>query len=122
MLLLPLSACTQISVTEPTPPPSSGIEGWVTIGPVCPGPVLVGDTHCQDQPYQATISILDADNQEATRVQSSMEGYFKLPLPAGEYTLHPISGSPLPQASDQIVNVTADQYTGVKISYDTGMR
>jgi hypothetical protein len=92
------------------------------IGPMCPGPVPIGDTRCQDQPYQATIVVLDSENKELSTIASDSAGYFILSLPPGNYTLHPISGRPIPIAPDQPVIVSPGQYTPVTILYDTGMR
>jgi hypothetical protein len=106
----------------PSPTPSNGIEGFVTEGPTCPGPVPVGSTECQDQPYQATIEVLSSDNKIITQFQTDANGYFKLILSPGTYILHPISGKPLPHAPDQTVVVTANHFTQVTIQYDTGLR
>ena len=38
---------------EEAPPLTSGIEGQVLIGPMCP--VVQAGTPCPDKPYQATI-------------------------------------------------------------------
>jgi hypothetical protein len=117
-----LSTCVQEMPVTPSPTPSSGIEGHVTEGPMCPGPVAIGDTQCQDQPYQATISILNADNNEITKFQTDVAGYFKIPLAPGTYLLHPESDKRLPHAADQSVVVISGQFTQVTIMYDTGMR
>ena len=125
-----LSGCTQaFSVTPsispantPSTTPSSGIEGQVTLGPMCPGPVAIGDTSCQDQPYQATITISGVNNQEVGRFQTDAAGYFKITLAPGTYTLHPESEKVLPRASDQTVVVMPNKYTQVTVLYDTGMR
>jgi hypothetical protein len=122
ILVISLSGCTQAVSITPSIIPTSGIEGYVTEGPMCPGPVAIGDTRCQDQPYQATISILGADNQEVTRLQADPAGYFKITLAPGTYTLHPLSDKTLPRASDQNVVVTLNQFTQVTVVYDTGMR
>lgn len=119
VLLLVLSACGQIA---PTPGPTSGIEGSVTEGPMCPGPVPIDNNTCPNQPYQATITILNADNKKVAQIQADANGYFKLPLVAGTYILHPEPGKPLPIAADQTVVVIDGQYTQVTIVYDTGMR
>jgi hypothetical protein len=89
---------------------------------MCPGPVAVGGNSCPDQPFQATISILNTENKEIARFQTDSAGYFKIELPPGTYTLHPESTSALPHASDQTVKVAPDQFTEVAIIYDTGMR
>ncbi len=124
-IILLLSACSQTIITTPTPTtsPSSGIEGHVTEGPTCPGPVPVnGSTECADRPYQATISILDTNNKEVTRFETDAAGYFKINLQPGTYTLHPISEKTLPHAADQSVVVVSGEFTPVAIMYDTGMR
>lgn len=122
IILVGLSACNQgISVVS-TPTGSSGIEGHVTEGPMCPGPVSIGATECQDQPYQANITILDANKDQITQFQTDSNGYFKIPLAPGTYILHPESDKPLPNAADQIVIVTEGQFTQVSIIYDTGLR
>ncbi len=122
ILLFTLSACTQAGQVNPSPTPTSGIEGAVTEGPMCPGPVSVDNNTCPDRPYQATITILNANNIQVTQVQSDASGIFKVALPPGTYTLQPRPGNPLPRAADQTVVVTAGQYTQVAIVYDTGMR
>jgi hypothetical protein len=121
-MLLALSACQQSLPVAPSPTPTSGIEVYVTEGPTCPGPVPVGSTECQDQPYQATIEVLRSDTKNLTQFQTDANGYFKLTLPAGTYILHPLSGETFPRAADHTIVVTANHYTQVSILYDTGLR
>jgi hypothetical protein len=106
----------------PSPTPTSGIEGLVTKGPMCPGPVAIGDTQCQDQPFQATISVLGANSNLITQFQTDASGIFKIPFAPGTYILHPTSVKAFPHAADQSVVVVAGQFTQVTIKYDTGMR
>ena len=94
----------------------------MTEGPMCPGPVAIGDNTCPDQPYQATISVLDINNKLITQFESDGSGQFKIPLSPGTYILHPESDKSLPHAADQSVVVIAGQFTRVTIMYDTGMR
>ena len=138
IILIGLSACAQqlpiVSTTTisgstdipeaatSTPFAASGIEGHVIKGPTCPGPVRIGATECQDQPYQATITILDEKDNRIIKFQTDSVGYFKLSLNPGTYIIHPESGKPLPTAADQIVVVVGGQFTQVTIPYDTGMR
>ncbi len=123
ILVFLLSACAQVSsYLNPTPIPSSGIEGYVTEGPMCPGPVAIGGSSCPNKPYQATISILGPDNQEIIRFETDPSGYFKISLMPGTYILHPESEMALPHAPDQTVVVTPDQFTQLSVIYDTGMR
>jgi hypothetical protein len=140
IILLALSACeqgvlvtstpsissTQILSSTPTlssaPTLSSGIEGYVTEGPMCPGPVRIGATNCQDRPYQATMTVLDANNNQINQFQTDINGYFKISLAPGTYILHPESGKPFPHAAEQSVEVANGQFTQVTVLYDTGMR
>jgi major membrane immunogen (membrane-anchored lipoprotein) len=117
-----LSGCVQEIPIAPSPTPSSGIEGLVSESPMCPGPVTIGDTQCQDQPYQATISILDANSKLIRQFQTDASGIFKIPLTPGTYILHPETNKAQPHAADQSVIVTTGQFTQATITYDTGMR
>ncbi len=121
-IIFSLTACTSgISVSPPSAD-TSGIEGYITQGPICPGPVRIGDTQCQDKPYQAMISVLNASGKQLLQFQTDANGYFKIPLSPGEYILHPESATPFPHAGEQTVLVMPDQYAQVSIVYDTGMR
>jgi hypothetical protein len=103
-------------------PPSSGIEGLVTIGPVCPVERI--DTPCPDKPYQATLVVTDGQGGEVARVQSSTDGRFRVALAAGAYTLAPQSSSQgsFPIAKEQQVEVRAGEYTTVSVQFDSGIR
>jgi hypothetical protein len=103
-------------------PPSSGIEGLVTIGPVCP--VERVDTPCPDKPYQATIVVKDGQGGEAARVQSGKDGRFRAALAPGAYTLAPQSSSQgsYPFAPEQQVEVQAGVFTTVSVQFDSGIR
>jgi hypothetical protein len=116
------SIISTATLSATTPTASNGIEGHVTKGPMCPGPIRIGDTKCQDQPYQTYITILDANNSQITQFQTDTMGYFKIPLEPGTYTLHPESGNRLPSATDQSVVVIDGQFTEVMIRFDTGIR
>jgi len=108
--------------TATTPLHTSGIEGTVTLGPQCP--VEQANAPCPNQPYQATIVILDSSGAELARAQSDALGKFKVALNPGTYTLRPLppQGQPLPFASEQTVTVVAQSFTVVGIVYDSGIR
>jgi hypothetical protein len=117
-----MGACVQEMPVSPSPAVLSGIEGHVTKGPMCPGPVPIDNTQCPDQPFQATISILDLNSNQIAQFQTDISGYFKLTLAPGEYILHPDSDKALPHATDQSIIVASGQFTQVTITYDTGIR
>ena len=101
---------------------NSGIEGTVTIGPMCP--VVTQDTPCPDEPYEATVVIEDESGDDVTTAQSGEDGRFRVSLAPGTYTLVPQSPTPggPPSASEQQVAVAEGAYTEVSIPYDSGIR
>jgi hypothetical protein len=121
LLLLAIALIAATCDNGSTPKPNSGIEGTVTIGPMCP--VERPDSPCPDQPYAATIVINDSGGDEVGRAKSGEDGRFRVALAPGSYTLVPQSpASRLPYASEQQVKVRDGAYTHVDIQYDSGIR
>ncbi len=121
--LLALAVVLVAATCDNNPPPvSSGIEGTVTIGPMCPVERI--DSPCPDQPYAATIVIEDGQGVEVARAQSGDDGRFRVALAPGSYTLVPQSpdGAGLPYGAEQQVEVQAGAYTAVAVQYDSGIR
>jgi hypothetical protein len=120
VLALVVAACDASSLLGPDAP--QGVEGIVLLGPMCP--VVSESDPCPDQPYQADIEIRTAGNRHVTTVRSGEDGRFRVGLEPGRYVLVPERGSPspFPTASDQTVDVLADVYTQVTVSFDTGIR
>jgi hypothetical protein len=106
---------------QPSPGGASGIEGIVTLGPACPGPVSI-ESPCPDQPYQAVIAILDIQGEPILEFQSDQAGIFRQELPPGLYILHPQSPDALPYAEEVQVLVQAGQFSRIDIHYDSGLR
>ena len=104
------------------PATDAGIEGLVTLGPVCP--VQSDLLPCPDRPYQATLVFLDAQGREAARTTSGVDGRYRVTLPAGRYTVLPLApgSQPFPRASTVEATVVAGFVTIVNIAYDTGIR
>ena len=113
VLVLILVAC------RPSPP-TSGLEGQVLIGPMCP--VVQAGTPCPDQPYAATIAVHDDQGQEVAEFASDAQGGFKVNLAPGTYTLVPQSPDGFTMAPEQDATVSANSYTIVTINYDSGIR
>src|SRR5262250_2554940 len=68
----------------------SGIEGQVSIGPMCP--VERPDRPCPDKPFEASIEIQNQDAQgDHLTVRSGKDGRFRVKLAPGKYKLTPIS-------------------------------
>jgi hypothetical protein len=108
---------------EEAPPLTSGIEGQVLIGPMCP--VVREGTPCPDQPYHATIAVWNAGRTKKVRTfETGSDGRFRVPLAPGEYYIDPQppdTGGP-PTPIPQTVTVPAGRFLQVTIEYDSGIR
>lgn len=103
---------------------ASGIAGDVALGPRCPviGPGM--EEECADKGYQTTLVVETKDGgQEVARVQSGVDGRFRVTLAPGEYSVAPLHGDrPLPHCAMQFVTVEPGQFAPMTIHCDTGMR
>lgn len=102
--------------------PMGTVGGLVTLGPLCP--VVREGEPCPDQPYEATLVILNAAGDQVTSVRSGPDGRYRVALTPGTYTIVPQSppDTSLPAAAPVEVTVVARQWVTVDISYDTGIR
>ena len=116
VMILVLATC---SIYSPTPR-GSGIEGQVLLGPMCP--VVQQGQECPDQPYQATLTVINRDGVQVTQFQTDAQGRFSVPLVPGEYILHPESPNGIPFAGDQSFMVETGRFTQITIHYDSGIR
>ncbi len=116
-----LAACYTVSEVVPI---TSGIEGRVLLGPICP--VVREDTPCPDEPLQAIVVVWDAERTKSVgRFVSDGRGHFRLSLPPGDYLLEPEPpdpDNPFPAASPVEVTVLPNSWTTITIQYDTGIR
>jgi len=116
VLILLLTACL-----PPAAPGDSGVEGQVTIGPMCP--VVQMGNPCPDQPYQASLTILTTTSRhKVIQFQTDQIGFFRVALAPGEYILRPESPNVMPHASEVAFTVQAHQFTRLNIVYDSGIR
>jgi hypothetical protein len=116
LVIILLAACTpsQASAIE------SGVEGRVTIGPICP--VVRLDQPCPDQPYRATLTELNPAGKKIAQIRTDVNGLYRLALLSGDYNMHPESPNVMPHAQDQPFTVIAGQFTKLEIVYDSGIR
>jgi hypothetical protein len=102
----------------------SGIEGQVSIGPMCP--VVRPDRPCPDKPFAASIKIQNQDDQgDHLTVRSGEDGRFRVKLAPGKYKLTPMApnpGAPPHAPPPQSVTVESGKYTHMTIKYDSGIR
>lgn len=119
ILALALAACSS-SINDSSL--TSGIRVRVFVGPMCP--VVQSGTECPDQPYQATLTVLDSSRRELKKFETDQNGIYSLKLPPGRYILRPEppEGMPMPFASEQTFEVRSDQITELVVNYDSGIR
>ena len=100
----------------------SGIEGRVTVGPVCP--VVRAGVPCPDRPYEAELAILDGSGREVASVRSDAAGSYRIALAPGRYRVvpQPPPGLPLPRGEAVDVTVPPGRFVTLDISYDSGIR
>ncbi len=121
--LLPmlLSACMPLVNGSPEAG-NSGVNGQVLIGPMCP--VMQEGVPCPDQPYQASLTVLDPDGRKIMRFETDAQGRFEVNLSPGEHILHAesLSGQSPPYAADIPFTIQPDEFTTVIVSFDSGIR
>jgi hypothetical protein len=119
LVALVLAACSH----RPTGPTGSGIEGHTLVDGGCPP--AKDAPPCPDKPVPARITVTRADSDEpVAEVTSGPDGAFRIPLPAGRYTLRPanLTGTLLPATQPLDVDVHPDRYTTVTVPFDSGVR
>ena len=113
-----LAGCGAIG---PAPSGDAGVEGRVTIGPMCP--VVQLGNECPDAPYAAVLVVEDERGREVARTESSADGSFRVALSPGTYQIVPQPAeSGLPWAQPVPFTVVAGEWARVDIAYDSGIR
>jgi hypothetical protein len=117
------SATVIVTVVETA---TSGISGFIHMGPICPVERIPPDSNCADRPYaNAKVVIRNTKNNIiAGQTFSDEKGKFRITLMPGTYMVEVSSptGSPLPRcgATEQIVKTAV--FTAVDVSCDSGIR
>jgi hypothetical protein len=103
-------------------PPSSGVRGQVTAGPVCPVEMVPPDPSCNDRPVPARLTLQRGDfGSVVARGVAGNDGMFVIKVAPGRYTLSASSPNAM-SCSPQPVTVAAGQFTDVHVDCDTGIR
>lgn len=99
---------------------SSGIYGYVTESPTCPGPARLNSI-CK-KPFKTQLVIKNFDGtQEIAHISSDDMGYFKVALPPGNYLIEGSSTLP-PYLNPTNVTVQNNTFTKVQLDFNTGIR
>ncbi|MEK7640428.1 MAG: hypothetical protein AAB389_00320 [Patescibacteria group bacterium] len=111
------------SEAAPLSGPATGIQGVVTIGPVCPVVQVGKEEECADRPHQTVLRITNKIGNLIKLIPVGPDGKFEIKVPAGEYIIGPgeaVGG--LPYAALQYVQVTLGEISQVEIKFDSGIR
>lgn len=104
-----------------TPDGSSGVEGVVRVGPMCP--VVQEGVECPDAPLEADLVVEDSFGRVVARVRSSGDGDYRIALDAGTYEMVPQSPpAGLPFAAPVSFEVLPGAWTRLDVLYDSGIR
>lgn len=119
---LTLAACGD---EQPAAEPTSGIEGFVHLGPQCP--VVTEDDPCPDEPA-AHVTVVVAEQrpgeayamgEEVARTTTAADGTFRVALAPGEYVVTAEAGMSCELMDARVV---AGEYVEADIPCDTGIR
>jgi hypothetical protein len=104
------------------PPAETGVEGTVTMGPMCPV-VQVGQA-CPDAPYAARLSVVRASGKIVARASAGEDGSYRIALEAGDYLLQaePSDGGPFPASAGVPFSVVEGAWTRLDVVLDSGIR
>jgi uncharacterized delta-60 repeat protein len=109
---------------DPPPQAASGIAGVALVGPVRPAQML-GVASMRPLP-DAVITVEPAGGGAVlARVRTDHDGRFRIALHPGKYLLVPLPTQPrraVPRGKPQTVTVTANRFTPVIVTYDSGIR
>lgn len=124
-----------VPTTKPTPKPSpipvvrpgqidSGVEGIVTIGPVCPVVRYPADPACADKAYETTLVIKGnlIGKSGGILVQSDTQGYFSQELIPGTYTISAVGDRVMPRLSPVTFEVVLHKRISLNLQFDSGIR
>ena len=120
-LLTAICVVGSLHATVPAYAVETGIRGTVLWGPVGPGPTSPGED--DEAPLSASFTVY-GPQRAVVRFESDDTGCFEVLLPAGEYTIVPHKGTPIPYPERQKTQVIVpkDGFAVVTIRLDTGMR
>ena len=98
----------------------SRVQGTVTAGPTCP--VQRIDSPCPPRPVSAEVDARDSTGKLVGATHSDADGTYRIPLPAGSYTLMVVTTGPFPHCPSPMVTILTGQVTFADVSCDTGIR
>ena len=101
---------------------SSGVEGQVLMGPMCP--VVQAGQACPDQPFETKFQIVDRAGKVVAQGTADEKGQFRVPLETGEYLFIPVPPNPggPPTAAPLPFRVEQGEWARLTVRLDSGIR
>lgn len=107
--------------STPKTEPGTGVEGVIMVGPIQGGPTRQGVP--DSRPLPNTEFVVAKDNSPVTSFKTNDEGWFKISLPPGRYTISRKDWqASIGSYGPFEVDVTAGQIKRVQWDCDTGLR
>jgi hypothetical protein len=88
-------------------------------------PMTRDSSPCPDKPLAARLTVTRTGSARTVATATSdSRGYFRIPLPPGDYVVRPenLTGSVVPIAQPLTVTVDTGRFTTVTIPFDSGIR
>jgi hypothetical protein len=102
---------------------TSGVNGMVLLGPICPVMQYPPDSQCADRGYETDVQITNvASGKLFSLVHTDASGLYEVSLPPGEYKLEAMGKQPFPICASKTVIIGAEQMQTINLSCDTGIR
>ena len=104
------------------PDTHSGVRGRVLVGPSCP--VVQAGATCPDQPYPASLDVVNPVGRLVARLRADERGEFAVGLPEGTYSLAATAAddAPLPWTEPLEIVIRSGAWTEVTVRMDSGIR
>lgn len=104
---------------------TSGVSGYVHVGPTCPVEKVPADPKCADKPGVDLNVLIKREGETAAVASLTTDdsGRFRASLPAGSYIASVDNGgAALPNCAENSFKIKSGEFTVIDISCDSGIR
>jgi hypothetical protein len=118
-LLVMTAVVSSMRAQSPSP---TGIEGVITVSPIRPGPIRIGEERPNRGPFANTIFVVQSEKTTITSFTTDDQGRFRVSLVPGHYTVSPKQQGGPGHCGPFDVDVVPGKMTSVEWRCDSGMR